>query len=222
MRRTFSLFTLAVLLISLAPFPAPALAEGPPTAIRLKAATFRPGLGEKPDLAPGLTVAAVAPGKAGYYLVQFAGPVETAWKKQLAALGADILDYVPDNTFKVRMTPGQARKAEGLGSVTWVGLYQPGFKLAPSLVREGTNLYSVRIERGADAGLATAAIAASGAQVISRQGSYVRVLADGAQLEAIARVLDVAWVQNLALQEKHNEYRGGRHYGRHGRQQPGL
>ena len=67
----------------------------------------------------------------------------------------------------------------------------------------------MRVERGADAGLATAAVARSGAQVLSRDGSYLLVAADTSQLTAIARVLDVAWVENFALKEKHNEYGAG-------------
>jgi hypothetical protein len=137
--------------------------------IRLKAATFRPGLGEKPDLPPGLPVAASAPGKSGCYLVQFTGPVREAWKEQLAELGAEILDYVPDYAFKVRMAPGQARKAEGLVSVTWVGPFHPAYKLSPDLALEGIGRYQVRVERGANAGLATTAIAATGAKVLARK-----------------------------------------------------
>src|SRR3990172_12241798 len=35
------------------------------------------------------------------------------------------------------------------------------------------------------------------------------VAADPDQIDAIARVLDVAWVQNYKMFEKHNEYAGG-------------
>ena len=53
----------------------------------------------------------------------------------------------------------------GLESVAWVGIFQPAYKLSPSLKREGTNLYRVRVERGADYGLTTAAIVSSGHRV---------------------------------------------------------
>jgi hypothetical protein len=177
--------------------------------IRLKAATFTPTRGEAPAIAPGLTRGGYAEGERGYYIVQFAAPVEQAWKDQVSATGAELLDYVPDFAFKVRMNPAEARRVAQLGNVAWVGVFQPAYKLSPSLKRDGAALYSVRIERGADAGRATAAIAQANAQVLSRQGNFLVVGANAAQLDAIAQVLDVAWVDNFLLPEKHNQYGAG-------------
>ena len=60
------------------------------------------------DVPPGLTISEYAPEQRGYYIVQFRGPIEQAWKDEVAALGGDILSYIPDFAFKVRMNPGQA------------------------------------------------------------------------------------------------------------------
>jgi serine protease AprX len=177
--------------------------------IRLQVATFTPGRGQAPPISPGMTIAGYAQGQRGYYIVQFDGPVQAVWKDQVRGLGADVLDYIPDFAFKVRMNPAQAARVENLGSVAWVGLYHSAYKLSPDLKRDGTGLYRVRIERGADAGLTIAAIVQSGAQVLGSQGNLLVVGADAAQLEAMARVLDVAWIENLVLREKHNEYGAG-------------
>lgn len=184
-------------------------AQGHAAPIRLKAATFTPARGEAPAIPPGLSIAGYAAGQRGYYLVQFRGPVQQAWKDQVAALGAELLDYVPDFAFKVRMNPAQARQAERLGSVAWVGLFHPAYKLSPTLARDGTHLYTVRVERGADAGLTTAAIVRTGAEVLRRDGQILVVAVDASQVDAIAQVLDVAWVENLQLKQKHNEYGAG-------------
>jgi len=186
----------------------PPVQDQPPP-IRLRAATFVPGRGEAPAIPAGLTIAGYAAGQRGYYIVQFHGPVEQAWKDQVTATGAELLDYVPEFAFKVRMTPAQARQVERLGSVAWVGLFHPAYKLSPSLVRDGTHLYTVRVERGANASLAAAAVARSGAQVLAREGNILLVAADSAQLDAIAQVLDVAWIENFMFREKHNEYGAG-------------
>ena len=71
MRRTISLIALAILLVGMVPVATPSLAAPNDAPIRLKAATFRPGLGEKPDIPPGLTIAEPEPGQFGNYLVQF-------------------------------------------------------------------------------------------------------------------------------------------------------
>jgi hypothetical protein len=107
------------------------------------------------------------------------------------------------------MTPEQAREVKELESVTWVGLYQPAYKLSLDLKRDGIHLYTVRLERSADMEATRAAIAKSGARVLAHQGRILKVAADSAQLEAIARVLDVAWIQNFMMWEKHNEYAAG-------------
>jgi len=188
--------------------------QGPPQSrgqspIRLKATTFTPTRGEEPNIPPGLTIAGYGTNQRGYYLVQFEGPVLESWKTDLTAAGVDILDYVPDFAFKVRMTPPQAAQVRRLASVVWVGLFHPAYKLGPHVTRNGARPYTVRIELGADAAAAQAAIAATGALIQNRDGLLLAVIATSAQLDAIAHVLDVASVENLLLRKKNNEYGGG-------------
>jgi hypothetical protein len=184
-------------------------AQTEPSPIRLQAGTFTPAAGESLAAAPGLALDGYAAGARGYYIVQFAGAVREEWKAQLAAGGAELLDYIPDNAFKVRMTPAQASAAAGLSEVAWVGVFQPAYKISPSVDLSRANLLQVRVERGADAAAAEAAIAAGGATVLRREGNILLVGADAAQTQAIAGVLDVAWIEPYLIPEKHNEYGAG-------------
>ncbi len=146
----------------------------------------------------------------GYYVVQFSGPILAEWRAALEASGVEILAYLPDFAYKVRMNPAQADQAGALDGVTGVTPFQASQKLSRNLLKDGaTHLYRVRVEHGADAGLATAAIVQSGAQVLGRDGQILLVAADGAQVDALAQVLDVAWVENFLFREKHNEYGAG-------------
>ena len=54
--------------------------------IRLKAITFTPTPGVEPALAAPLREGPEVAGRNGYYLVQFRGPVQQAWKTQAAKL----------------------------------------------------------------------------------------------------------------------------------------
>lgn len=204
---TLALVVTLVLGFGLGPNTAAAQKGG--AAIRLRAATFVPTAGEAPAINAALAARPEAPGLRGYYLVQFAGPIEQAWKDAAAAEGAELLEYVPDYAFKVRMSPAQAARVRALPTVAWVGQFHPAYKLAPNLKRAGQALYRVRVEQGADAQAAAGQIAAAGAQVLASDGSILLVGADAAQLDAIAQVLDVAWVENFLLYEKHNEAGGG-------------
>jgi hypothetical protein len=180
-----------------------------PAPIRLLAGTFTPAAGETPNIPPGLTIAGYAVGTRGYYIVQFAGPVEEVWKSQVIANGGELLDYLPDFAFKVRMNPAEAARIAELDTVAWVGLFQPAFKISPSINADGLNLLQVRVERGANAGQTQVAIARSGATVLDRSGDLLIVGATAEQVVAIAQVLDVAWIEPYVLPEKHNEYGAG-------------
>ena len=184
-------------------------AQGREPVLYLKSTQFTPSRGERPALPPGLVIAGYAQNQRGYYIVQFSGPIEQAWKDSLAAAGAEILEYIPDFAFKTRMTPAESRAAERLEHVIYVDVFQPAYKLSPDLIRNGTRVYAVRIERGADYGLATAAVVSTGAQVLSRDEGILVIAADTNQLEAVARVLDVAWIQNFTMPQRHNEFAGG-------------
>ncbi len=149
------------------------------------------------------------PGPPLYYVVQFEGPIQQEWKDQVTGQGGERLGYIPYFAFKVRMNPAQAREVGELESVGAVLPFLPKYKLSPRLESEGTNLYRVKVERGADAGLVVAAVAKTDAQILGRQGNILLLAADADQLKPIAEILDVAWVENFAFHEKHNEYGAG-------------
>ena len=106
--------------------------------IYLQGGSFNPSQGERPDLPPGLSIPGYAPGVRGYYIVQFDGPVQQVWKDAVTAEGAEVLEYIPDFAFKVRMNPAQAARVDDLGSVSWVGIFQPAYKISPAIEAERT------------------------------------------------------------------------------------
>ena len=177
--------------------------------IRLRAVTFRPMAGELPSLGSDLTVAARARGRQGIYLVQSSGPITEAWKAAVTTAGAELLEYVPEFTFKARMTPAAAARVARVANVAWVGPFHPGYKLAPDLARNGTRPFVLTIERDADVASVIANVARTGARVLRREGRQLTVRANAGRLAAMARVLDVASIENFRVRVKHNEFGGG-------------
>jgi hypothetical protein len=100
--------------------------------IRLQSATFAPLAGE-PALPGGLRVERYQNGVRGYYLVQFKGPIQEEWKQAMEGLGGELLDYVPDFAFIVRMDEPTRYQMQRLPFVHWVGLYHPAYKLHQDL-----------------------------------------------------------------------------------------
>ncbi len=197
---------LGAVVLGLSVLAAPSWAADPP--IRLKAATFDPKLGE-PALAARLRHRALGAQERGMYIVQFVGPIQDAWKAAVAATGGELLDYVPEYAFKVRMRPAQALAVRRLPSVRWVGLFHPAYKLSPRLTRAGERPYVVRLEPGSDGASTEAAIRALGVRGLRRDGQTLVVVAAAERLEALAAVDDVAWIENFMPRVKHNDKGGG-------------
>jgi hypothetical protein len=100
--------------------------------IRLHNLQFDP-LTKVPSAMVGLK--AIQPGtagKAGYYIVQFDGPVQGEWKKALTDMGVKIFDYVPDFAFIVKMDSAKEADVRSTPHVRWLGVFQPSYKMSPA------------------------------------------------------------------------------------------
>ncbi len=143
-----------------------------------------------------------AAGSQKYYIVQFTGPVEQSWKDEVSAEGAEILAYIPDFAFKVRMNPAIARRLEGKSFVNAVVAFQPEFKFGADLKRgDETTLYRIRVEKGSDYGSVRSLIARTGAEILGFEEDTIFVAANSAFVDAIAAIDDVASINNYALNQ---------------------
>jgi putative cell wall-binding protein len=177
--------------------------------IRFLATTFHPTRGEAPDVPPGLTLSGYAAGQRGYYIVQFAGPVRDEWKEAVVSAGGDLLGYIPEFAFKVRMTPEVAAQIGALPGVAWVGIFHPAYKISPRAGSTGPGLYRVVVEHGGDVPASIAALERSGALLLRRDRDTMLVVAQSDRLGAMAHVLDVAWIEPFDFPVTHNDQAGG-------------
>ncbi|WP_436499348.1 S8 family serine peptidase [Actinokineospora sp. HUAS TT18] len=186
-------------------------APDPESPIRLVTGEFYPSAAAK--LPQGLENQTLGATERGSYLVQFSGPVREEWKAGLTAIGAQIVEYIPDNAFKVRMNPGQANRAGKLAGVHWVGRYQAAWKVtkdAKAKIDEGkAGIYKVRAESGVDIAALRKSAEATGAVVSKSADGTLLLAADPAQANKIAGIEDVAFVDKFRIQEKHNEHAAG-------------
>ena len=151
-----------------------------------------------------------APGGAdGEYVVRFAGPILEAWKSELTASGADILHYLPNFAFKVRLSPNEVARVWRLPGVVAVAGFESADKFARGLVRGGRRGYTVIVERDTNWEAIAAAIAATGSQLVRRDRDHLLVIANPPQLDAIALIDGVRNIDNMVLYRKHNEFGGG-------------
>src|SRR5208337_709202 len=69
----------------------------------------------------------------GLFLVQFSTPPGREAREQLATLGVDLLRYVPEDTFVVRLRGVSMDRLRTAPLVQWVGEYRPEHKIHPRL-----------------------------------------------------------------------------------------
>src|SRR5207244_3378424 len=77
--------------------------------------------------------AASSPAVSGLFLVQFTAPPTPEERSQLAAMGVDLLHFVPNDTFVARFRAARLEQVQVLPFVQWVGEYRPEHKVHRSL-----------------------------------------------------------------------------------------
>ncbi len=196
-------------LIPLFSVTATARIQSSPAPIRLRIATFTPANGDTPAIPRDLSQIVTDDDAPGYYLVQLIGPIEQEWQDRLRRLGVDILDYIPDYAFKVRMNATTASQVRALAIVTWVGPFHPAYTLSPDIT-EAAQLLLVRIERGGNSSMIRQVAEAMGIIVLQSNPEHLLLSATGAQARALARQSsDIAWIEPFQLYQRHNEYGSG-------------
>jgi uncharacterized membrane protein/subtilisin family serine protease len=132
----------------------------------------------------------------GYYIVQFTGPVQDAWKEELTSFGAVFLGYIPDYAFIVRLDPVKLSTVKELSFVRWAGTYHPGYKLSPHLKERTGNLdlSAMYFENGPALEMDLRVI---GVEVLWTDELAVRVRADVSMARMMAFMPDVQWVEPM-------------------------
>ncbi len=102
----------------------------PTRLIRIGETQFDPLYRIPPQSAALARIQSYAPGQTGYYIVQFDGPIQADWKDDLRRNGAEILDYLPDYAFVVRVAAQQRPVLQSMPHLRWIGIFQPGFRIS--------------------------------------------------------------------------------------------
>ncbi len=80
-----------------------------------------------------------AQGDPGAYIVQARGPINNAFRAALAAAGAQIVSYIPNNAYLVTVSAGGAAGLSGQPGVQSVLPYEPYYKVSSSLLGLAVN-----------------------------------------------------------------------------------
>jgi uncharacterized repeat protein (TIGR01451 family) len=178
-----------------------------PIYLYLAAGAFDPLQG-LPSLPPQLAYSTDEAAAAGAYIVQLSGPVHEAWKGALEQAGAQLGGYLPDYAFVVGMTVEAKAQVEALPFVRWVGVYEPAYRLSPSIDGSETRSYRILTAPWADLNTLQGTINTIDSRSRAFDGGFVAVL-NGEQVNEMARQPGVVWIEPLVLQQLYNDVGGG-------------
>jgi len=171
--------------------------------LRFQTHQFDPLSGE-PPITDKLKIKKLPKDKKGYYIVQFKGPVRNPWKKKVKEKGGRLFSYIPNNAFIVKMAPGQRKKIAELEEVRWVGIYQPAYKVAPSLDKKIDTAsepieITVQIFNDEDVSDIRKTLESLGGEILkTKNGKYheiVRVKIASSEIDKIANITGVEWLE---------------------------
>ncbi|MEO0126116.1 MAG: S8 family serine peptidase [candidate division WOR-3 bacterium] len=143
-----------------------------------------------------------------YYIIQFKGPILKEWKQELKNIGAQVIGYLPDYAYIVRMDKIQKQMINQKSFINWIGLWHPAYKIHPDLrVITGLQKVTIMVFDTEDLTEIAARINNTGARIldISEVVSKLIVAEIGAnQVETIANIKGVYWIEPRPEIQLHN------------------
>lgn len=171
-----------------------------PTTISISGLTFDTRKGE-PTLPANLKVSGYQGRGAGYFIVQFNGPITDEMRNDLTSRGAEIMEYIPNYAYLVRMSEASKASVSVTDGVIYVGLFQPAYKLAPFLpTTPGVQEVNILLFHGEGSKEVLEDLRNElGAQIITTGSSKwcfaIRAKVDASKFAAIAQMPEVRWIE---------------------------
>jgi subtilisin family serine protease len=165
--------------------------------------------------------------KVKVWIVQFVGPVKPEWTEAVGAAGVVLLEYIPENAFLVRMNGLQEEQVAGLEFVSWVGIYEPAYKVSPLLMgmhgkipMEALSMtaidtathrpnplgnLTIHLVQGKDRSKVVKKVEKLGGVVIIAEKTALRVSLDPVHVEEIANLDGVKWIEPFVMPKLSND-----------------
>jgi hypothetical protein len=146
------------------------------------------------------------PAVSGLFLVQFSSPPGREARDQLAAIGVNLLHYIPEDAFVARLRGVSLDRLRTAPSVAWVGEYRPEHKVHPRLAAAARAAVQTNQLIAVNVVIAPQATPAEIAEVRSlfatiahesqlRQGTILRGALAPDRLDALAHASAVLWIE---------------------------
>ncbi len=162
----------------------------------------------EPEISEELRVDGYGSGEKGQYLIHMLGPIAPEWRTQIEEKGVEVMNYVPNYAYRVRMTPEVADRVGGLDFVDWVGIYHPEYKIQPDLE---PGEVKIRLVEGAERDSIDRVLNAESVTAISSMAPKDRGIEIKAEVESkealhnLATITDVDYLSRIVESSLHGE-----------------
>lgn len=135
------------------------------------------------------------------YILQFVGPIKQAWLTQVRAMGVEVFDYLPSDSFITAMDQSTLQSVQHQRFVQWVGTYEPGYKISPELLYSpgASQTVTMSILPGRSAGWVAQAVASlgGGLDAMWMEGAEGRLQATipTSFLWKVAQMREISWIE---------------------------
>lgn len=152
--------------------------------------------------------------KEAYYLIQFAGPIQDAWKEQVLKLGIKLGDYVPEYAFVARMNAVQTKNVVALECVSWVERVRPEYRRDSALAASGSGQLEVAIKlfAGESPSEVEAFVKNAGGRILSdarESDRYLRASLPSSALAGLTSLEGIEWVEEWVQPRPSNDVAQG-------------
>ena len=139
----------------------------------------------------------------GYYIVKFIGPIKTTWLTELQG-HMKFYDYIPYYAYLVKMKNTDVNNIKSLPYVSWVGLYQPAYKLENKdmMNKTGMKMFIVTVYDHKKVYDVADRISNMGAKFVkvpnlAKNTVEIRVFMDYSLLRNVAKIPEVKYIQEM-------------------------
>ncbi|MEO0206531.1 MAG: hypothetical protein ABIL22_07650, partial [candidate division WOR-3 bacterium] len=172
--------------------------------IRLKTYQFDPKNGE-----PSMPLNLMAQEEDwNYYIVQCKGPILKEWKQELKNIGAQVLGYLPDYAYIVKMDSWQKELINQKSFIAYVGLWHPAYKIHPELKNKpGVFKVTMLVYDTEDLMDIVSKVSGTGARILDASEVVSKLIVaeiSSIHLEPLANIKGIHWIEPRPELQFHN------------------
>ena len=142
-------------------------------------------------------------GISGYYIVQYDGSITEEKKKQVQDLGVKSYGYVPDNSYIYKMNGLTKNKVESLPFIKWIGIYQPAFRISPSITKEMISKEDTLIVDillfDANQDVVSSQIQNMGGLIGLISKDKIRITVNASKISDMAKINNIVWIAHWTM-----------------------